>query len=358
MNRELARKIADAVLYEGYMLYPYRPSAIKNQQRWSFGILYPPDYGEVASGTERSLMHSECIVESSAEGSVPALEVQLRFLHLIARRVAQSQTSLNHTNRISPVQSLEVDGRKIESWDEGVERSVEFRADSLADPQPPHRFRFLASSQHELLRDGCGRLAGVLTRTQQEISGSIAIHAEQVAARVWKIAVEITNITPHDGTGNRDAALFRSLLSAHTILTVRNGAFVSLLDPPDELKDAVKGCHNVGNFPVLVGSSPEREMMLCSPIVLYDYPQVAPESATDFYDSTEIDELLTLRIMTLTAEEKDAMRLADERVRNLLERTEQNAREQLARTHGALRGATSGEIRGVTLNMRSTGNKP
>jgi hypothetical protein len=78
-------------------------------------------------------------------------------------------------------------------------------------------------------------------------------------------------------------------------------------------------------------------MMLCSPILLYDYPQVAPESAGDFYDGTEMDEMLTLRVMTLTDDEKSQMRGADEHVRNLLERTERTVREQLMRTHGTVR---------------------
>ena len=78
-------------------------------------------------------------------------------------------------------------------------------------------------------------------------------------------------------------------------------------------------------------------MMLCSPIVLYDYPQIAPESAGDFYDATEMDEMLTLRVMTLTEEEKIEMRMAGQHARDLLQRTEATAREQLARTHGVIR---------------------
>ena len=34
-------QVANAVLYEGYILYPYRPSAVKNRQRWNFGVVYP-----------------------------------------------------------------------------------------------------------------------------------------------------------------------------------------------------------------------------------------------------------------------------------------------------------------------------
>jgi hydrogenase maturation protease len=93
---------------------------------------------------------------------------------------------------------------------------------------------------------------------------------------------------------------------------------------------------------VLVGTPPERDMMLCSPIVLYDYPQIAPESANDFYDATEMDEMLTLRVMTLTDEEKEEMRRADRRVGELLQSTEQDARQQLAKTHGTFRPLAPG----------------
>ena len=151
-------------------------------------------------------------------------------------------------------------------------------------------------------------------------------------------AFDVTNQTDLQiEAAGRDEALLRSLLSAHTILTLSGGEFVSLLDPPDDLRDLVSECKNVGNFPVLVGDEGELDIMLCSPIVLYDYPQIAPESAGDFYDGTEMDEMLTLRVMTLTDDEKSEIRQADHHSRNLLQRTEESAREQLARTHGAIR---------------------
>ena len=78
--------------------------------------------------------------------------------------------------------------------------------------------------------------------------------------------------------------------------------------------------------------------MLASPIILYDYPQIAPESPGDLFDGTEIDEILTLRIMTLTDEEKAMAGATDDRTRRLIERTESLAREQLAGLHGAVRG--------------------
>src|SRR5262245_5893508 len=73
-------------------------------------------------------------------------------------------------------------------------------------------------------------------------------------------------------------------------------------------------------LPVLVGSEPERDCMLASPIILYDYPSVAAESPGDLYDGAEIDEILTLRILALTDDEKDEMRRSGERERRILER--------------------------------------
>jgi hydrogenase maturation protease len=332
VNRELAMKVADAVLYEGYMLYPYRPSAIKNRQRWTFGILYPPAYGEVVSGTERCEMHSEFLLETNGDAKI---QIQLRFLHLLARQVAKSLDG-QMEGRFEPVSSLSVNNRLIESWDEGVERSVEFELTSL--PQQ-HQFRFSGSSETEYLRDNSNRIAGQITRSQREIAGTISVSSEQIRDGVLKLNIDVTNTTPafELNPADRNSALLRSLLSAHTILTANEGRFVSLLDPPEQLRHAVNTCKNVGNFPVLVGEEPERDMLLCSPIVLYDYPQIAPESTNSFYDATEMDEMLTLRVMTLTDEEKDEMRFADERVRDLLQRTEQSAREQLTRTHGTIR---------------------
>jgi hydrogenase maturation protease len=354
VNRDIAKQVADAVLYEGYMLYPYRPSAIKNRQRWSFGILYPPSYTEVRSGTERCGMHSEFLLEIESDAKV---HIQLRFLHLVARQVAKSIDPQCidpqiEDERFESVASLRVEDRLVESWDEGVERSVEFELASLAGPQQMVQFRFPGSRTIEPLKDHAGRLVGRISRTQYEVMGTVAVSSEKVDEGVCKLTIGITNDVPYEvadeGTNDvanptllasddRNSALLRSLLSAHTILAVRGGKFISLLEPPERLRDVVSACRNVGNFPVLVGATTERELLLCSPIVLYDYPQIAPESASDFFDATEMDEMLTLRVLTLTDEEKDEMRRGDDHARDLLQRTEQSAREQLMRTHGILR---------------------
>lgn len=330
MNRELALKVADAVLYEGYMLYPYRPSAVKNRQRWSFGILYPPAYPEVGLGTEHCAMHSEFLMEA-APGA--AMQIQLRFLHLVSRQYAQAIAGC-----FEPVPSLLVDDQLFESWDQPVERSLNFNVASLAILHD-FTFAFPGSKQVDSMLDRNGQLAGSVTRIQHEVNGSVRVSAEALRKGLIKLTIDVINATPiTQNAYDRDSALLGSLLSAHLILTATDAQFVSLLDPPAALSDEVNKCRNTGNFPVLVGAAPERDMLLCSPIVLYDYPQIAPESASDFYDATEMDEMLTLRVMTLTDDEKNQMRHADDHVRNLLQRTEQTAREQLMKTHGTIRG--------------------
>jgi hypothetical protein len=192
----------------------------------------------------------------------------------------------------------------------------------------------------EPLSDGDGMVVGRLVRTQTGIDGAIYVAAHPVVAGVYRVVVRVKNVTPlSDATHiSREEALMRSLVSAHLLLGVHEGEFVSLLDPPEALREATALCRNVGTFPVLVGEEGRRDTMLSSPIILYDYPQIAPESAGDLFDGTEIDEILSLRIMTMTEEEKHEMRQSDERARQLLERTETLPEEHLMKLHGVLRG--------------------
>jgi len=82
MTASLVEKIADAVLYEGYILYPYRASAVKNHQRWNFGIVYPQDYSLAQRGAEASSMQTECLLQGNR------LDVKIRFLRLVARELS------------------------------------------------------------------------------------------------------------------------------------------------------------------------------------------------------------------------------------------------------------------------------
>jgi hypothetical protein len=178
------------------------------------------------------------------------------------------------------------------------------------------------------------------------------VAAENVGNQIFKITVRILNLTSFEGASemNRDEALMRSFVSTHTILGVRECEFVSLLEPPEQFREIAADCSNVGTWPVLVGEEGERDTMLSSPIILYDYPQIAPESAGDLFDGTEIDEILTLRIMTLTEDEKREMRQVDERARELLDRIEALSVEQLMKLHGAVRNLRPLDEEGRLMN--------
>ena len=90
-------------------------------------------------------------------------------------------------------------------------------------------------------------------------------------------------------------------------------------------------------WPVLAGPPGATDIVLVSPIILYDYPEVAPESAVALFDSTEIDEILTLRVLTMTDEEKAEARATDPRAREIIDRCEAMTPEDLQRLHGVLR---------------------
>ncbi len=82
MNTAAVEKIADAVLYEGYILYPYRPSSVKNRQRFNFGVLYPREYCDSQPGSESWEMRTECLIAGPGSASI---EVKVRFLQMSSR---------------------------------------------------------------------------------------------------------------------------------------------------------------------------------------------------------------------------------------------------------------------------------
>jgi hypothetical protein len=349
MNLATVEKIAKAVLYEGYMLYPYRPSSVKNQQRWNFGVLCPLSYCEAQKGSEAWTMQTECLVEA---GLLTTLEIRVRFLQLVVRSVGESISPVAELSgalpSFRPVARLEVAGRIYQPWQEAVEREVIVPActlEALVEAPRSRLFTFSAERQLEGLREAGGPITGVLVRERSAIQGMVQVKAERVGNDLFKIGVRICNLTPfaaaHQAT--REDALRISLVSTHTVLGVQDGRFISLLAPPEPISELAVSCKNIGTWPVLVGEEGERDTLLSSPIILYDYPQIAPESAGDLFDGTEIDEILSLRIMTLTDEEKREMSQSDERARQMLERTETLPVEQLMKLHGVLRSLRPAE---------------
>ncbi len=345
MNLATVDKIAKALLYEGYMLYPYRLSSVKNQQRWNFGVLCPQSYSEAQNGSEAWTMQTECLVEGSPR---TGLEIRVRFLQLVARSVGELTLPMREllpgeVPKFNLVGRLEVAGRIYQPWQEAVEREVILpvcNVDALSQRPLSKPFTFLDGEQFEHLRDGGGPITGVIIREQRTLGGVVEVRSERVGDDLFKVSIRILNTTPFAAKDAvRKDSLMSSLVSTHTVLGVRGGGrFVSLLAPPDRWHEAAASCQNNGTWPVLVGEEGEVDTMLSSPIILYDYPQIAPESAGDLFDGTEIDEILSLRIMTLTDDEKREMSQSDERARQMLERTETMQVEQLMKLHGVLRG--------------------
>jgi hypothetical protein len=329
MASDPVRRIADAVLYEGYILWPYRRSALKNQRRWTFGGVYPRAHSE---GREDDpwRVQTQCLLEATDGAEV---EVSVRFLHLVERRL---EARGPEGPRL--VDELTVGGRRHLAWDEATEREIRAPGLGVADLGGAHRvgIDIPAGEEREELREPGGEPAGAVLRRWQALRGSVEVAAEPPAGGTYRLTVRIANETPWPG-GPREAALARTFCSAHTVLRCARGRFASLADPPAELREAAAGCRNEGAWPVLVGEPGERTTILSSPIILEDYPRIAPESPGDLFDGGEIDQLLTLNILSLTDEEKAEMRASDPRAREILERTEALSDEELMRLHGAIR---------------------
>jgi hydrogenase maturation protease len=332
-------RVVNAVLYEGYILYPYRAS-IKNRQRWTFGGLYPEPYCRVQNSADLSSNQTECLLRAGRDAM---LEVTVRFLHLMERTVgAVTSRSADVKIDFRPVESLEIGGRTYRSWQEAEVREVKLPALSLKKlliSSEVHTFSWPDRQWLEPLRGLVGDIEGALARAQRAVAGAVTVGAVECDEGLFKISVRVANHTPLEpsSVSGRDQALLRTLVSSHTVLQVTGGEFVSLTDPPEDCVRWAAECKNIGVWPVLVGAAGSHSAMLASPIILPDHPQIAAESPGDLFDGTEIDEILTLRILTLTEEEKRAAAALDERSRGLLMRTEALAREQLQGLHGVLR---------------------
>lgn len=326
--------IADTVLYEGYVLYPYRASAAKNRVRWQFGVVAPPGYVE-ATGDETDSQRTEI---PAAAGPTATLTVRVRFLQLQARTVEQRSN-----DEWCRVEQVDVDGRRLISWDEATEQCVDLTDLDLA----------------ELVRNGYVNTVAIpgghdleavtdtvrIARTRWPIDVRVRVEVEELGdaavpelgRQVVKISVQVDNITDFEQARDRALALQRSLLGAHTLMSLQGGAFLSVTDPPEWAKDVAAGCDNFKTWPVLTTAGGPASVVLSSPIILPDFPAIAPESGGDFFDGTEIDEMLTLRVMTLTPDEKVEARATDERARKVLDRVDHLPPDMLAKLHGAVR---------------------
>lgn len=257
------RAIADAVLYEGFLLYPYGKGALKNRMPFQFGVVMPIGYRDE---TEPNAFTAQFVLRHP---DAPLTEVRGAF-------------------------------RFLAVGEETEEREIAFGG-----------------------RLGNGRIERRFS--SDSLDGMIALGAER-ADGASLMTLEVRNETRIDGTADRNAALREAFVSAHAVLEARGGEFASLLDPPQELADLVAACKNERYFPVLAGESGEgvqtSPLLLVSPIVLYDFPKVAQASRGPTFDGTEIDQLLSLSVAALTDDERAQARAAHPEVARMVERAE------------------------------------
>lgn len=348
MSGAQARAVADAVLYEGCLLYPYGARAGKNRVRWQWGVVGPSGVREHGAG-EGSTVRIECLLEADASTRV---DVTLRFLQMQQRCLQRTDQRADQT-ALAPVDELVVGERRWLAWDETVEHEVAVEGVAVcglaAEPRDV-AVEIPGGDSAEVVTAPSGVVAGRVVRRRWPLRGLLRIAPEPVGAGaegtgVVRLRVQLDNCARWPGGRDRTVALRRSLVAAHLLLEARDGAFVSLLDPPDALRDAARACVNERMWPVLAGEPGSRDTVLASPIILYDHPEIAPESPGDLFDATEIDELLTLRVMTLTDAEKAEARATDRRAAAIVERADSMPPEALERLHGAVRSlrAVTGE---------------
>jgi hypothetical protein len=354
-----ARQVADAILYEGYLLYPYRASAQKNRERFQFGVLMPPGYAQV-DPNEPASSQTECVLEAKPGAELTAT---IRFLQVQRRTVLAAPG-------FAEVGALRVGDAEYAPWDEAAECEQEVSAGvgELLSGGSEFRFTVPGGLDEEDLAGADGQLAGRLVRARQPLSGVIRLSADKLpgpygALRVRLVLANETELSAGEegrvggvsppsqrspgspggrppgltSLARRTDALPFALVAAHSLISVPGGRFLSMTDPPEWAAPAVSGCVNTGTWPVLGGPAGCAELILSSPVILYDHPEIAAESAGQLYDSTEIDEILTLRTLALTDAEKQEARATDPRAAELMDRLDQLPPEMLERMHGAIR---------------------
>lgn len=274
-------KICNALLYEGYALFPYRRNALKNQKRFNFGVLSPKNWVEKQIN-EHYFQQTEILV--LAENDVK-LSFSTRFLKL--------------SNELG--------------WQTAEERKFE------------DKFTFDKSKLVEYKEDS--------------LFGKIEITSEKLTDNLFKVRFMFENRSEIENCEkfSREEILQFSFVSTHTILEIENGKFISLLETPDEFIEQAKSLENINIFPVLIGDKSKQNNILASPIILYDFPEIAENSLENFFDGLEIDELMILNLLALPEKEKRQIAETDERTRQIIEKIENLNSEDLLKLHAHLR---------------------
>jgi hypothetical protein len=342
MSAPSVEQVVNAALYEGYILYPYRQSSKKNKgNQCAFGCIYPKDYSDSQNGGDACVHQTECLVKTT--GDSPSMTVTVCFLHPMMR----DTDYLTAEEKVSGGwQECPEPG---ESWQEATEREIEFNlALGASCDEKPFASPFFISPTLTV-ENASGQTA--VQRWQDGLEGIIEIENKIVGPELHKVTIRVHNLTPMtaDECENETTVLMRTFAFTHTILRATGAEFISLADPPNELAETARKCQNIGAWPVLVGDegSGEKHTLLSSPIILHDYPQIAPESGGAFLDSAEIDEM-----PTMADEARLEMRHVDEQAWRSLKRNRETGGINFPRLQGQMPTTPAKQMPAVTAGGR------
>jgi hypothetical protein len=268
-------QLVDSLLWEGYALYPYTPTATKNATPTPFGIVYPPVYAAALPSTYDHL-ELRCVLEAPPDA---VLTAELRFLAPGGERHRAME------------RRIELPGAMVGAL--AATAAVKRVSVADGDDAPP-------------------------------LAVQLTLSARQLDARSeYEVILRVANDTLVSSGLDRAGALARSLLSTHPIVRVTGGRFVSPLERP---------CQSVNTFPIL--ATPADDVVLGAAIVLPDHPEVAPESRGGLFDSTEIEEALLLHVQALSDAERREIETQDPAVREMIARAAAATPEEIIALHG------------------------
>ncbi|WP_372718506.1 hypothetical protein [Novipirellula sp.] len=336
---ERVKKIADAMLYQGYVLYPDRGATIKCPKRCTSGTLYPAGN----SFGKPDQMQVQCLVV----GEAAKISIAARFLHLLNRDIFKLDSPADTLpqdwqQQATPVASIQIGETVYQTSQEAVQREIRPSTRSLqamVGNAQHDAFSFSLASDVEPIEDD-GRCVAVVQRSQSSVTGDVEIMGEVIGDHVFKLTLTLRNTTHRSElpASRREGRLEQVFASAHLILGVEEGHFVSTIDPPPEWATLAATCQNRGLWPVLAGDPPDQHYMLATPVILHDYPQInspqiASQGSADCFDETDIDEMLAMRVMTMTDQEIKELQSTDEPAWQILQRTESNSLERRKALH-------------------------
>jgi len=319
LSFERARTVVDALLWNGYVLYPYGAAGERSRSRWQLGVLAPPAWAE--SNGEATWQETDCLV---APGPGAKLDVRVRFLRVRSRHVEE----IRGKHDFRRVQTLDLGETLLTSWDEVTPHELDF---ALTASPGERSWRIVLPAHREVERV---RSAGVararIVREQSRVELEVRVTVERVGETegLARVRLRLENRTSGGTFAGRPEALRVALLGTHALLALSSGEFV---------RTAAAECASVRTWPVLVGPKDRRDLLLSSPIALPDHPEAGEPPPADRHDTGELDEALLLRALTWTDDEKRAARATDPRYARILEHIEPFRRELLAHVHGAVR---------------------